>query len=79
MIIKIIGEFPIGEARQALFEKLHELEDKYGIRYVMNLTLYLTPTNGFGDELVPHNRAGHKVDKLYSRGPYRSVADEYKL
>lgn len=79
MQIKVKGEFTVAEARQLLFEKLHELEDDYAIRYVMNMSLFLTPTNGFGDELVPHNRAGHKVDKLYSRGPYRSIADDYKL
>ena len=79
MQIKVKGEFTVAEARQAIFEKLHELEDDYAIRHVRNISVYLTPTNGFGDELVPHNEAGHKVDKLYSRGPYHSAAEDFKL
>ena len=77
--IKVKGEFTVSEARQALFEKLQELEDDYAVRHVRNLSLYLTPTNGFGDEVVPHNHAGQKVDTLYSQGPYRSAAEVFKL
>lgn len=79
MQIKVKGEMTIAEARQALYEKLHELEEDYAVRHVRHMSLYLTPTNGFGDELVPHNKAGRKVDKLYSDGPYRSAADDFKL
>ena len=79
MQIKVKGEMSVAEARQALYEKLHELEDEYAVRYVRNMSLYLTPTNGLGSEVVPHNKAGRKVDKLYSDGPYRSSADDYKI
>ena len=79
MQIKVKGEMTIAEARQVLYEKLHELEDDYAVRHIRSMSLYLTPTNGFGDELVPHNKAGRKVDKLYSEGPYRCAADEFKL
>ena len=79
MKIQVKNEMSVAELRQALFEKLHELEDDYAIRYVKGTSLFLTPTNGFGDELVPHNRAGQKVDVLYSKGPYHSAADDFKL
>ncbi len=79
MLIKVKGEFTLAEVRQALYEKLHELEDDYAVRHVRNITLYLTPTNGFGDEVVPHNEAGYRIDKMYSKGPYRSIADDFKL
>ncbi len=79
MRIKIKGEMTIAELRQAIFEKLHELEDAYAVRYSHGGTLFVNPTNGFGDEVVPHNRHGRKVENLYSDGPYRSAADEYKL
>ncbi|MBT3039168.1 MAG: hypothetical protein KME37_09530 [Candidatus Thiodiazotropha sp. (ex Codakia orbicularis)] len=79
MQIKVKDELSIAELRQALFEKLHELEDDYAIRHARNATLYITPTNGFGDEIAPRNAAGNKVDKLYTDGPYKSAADEFKL
>lgn len=69
----------MAELRQELFEKLHEIEDDYAVRYARSVTLYFTPTNGFGDEIVPRNTVGHKVDKVYSDGPYRSAADDFKL
>ena len=79
MQIKIKGEMTIAELRQELFEKLHEIEDEFAVRHAQSVTLYFTPTNGFGDEVVPRNTVGHKVDKVYSDGPYRSAADDFKL
>lgn len=69
----------IAELRQVLFETLHEVEDEYAVRHARSITLYFTPTNGFGDEVVPRNTLGGKVDKVYSEGPYRSAADDFKL
>ena len=79
MQIKLKGEITIAELRQILFEKLHEVEDDYAVRHARSITLYFTPTNGFGDEVVPRNTLGGKVDKVYSEGPYRSAADDFKL
>lgn len=73
MQIKIKGEMTIPEIRQALFEKLCEIETDHAVRYSMGATLYINPTNGFGDTIHPD------VSKLYSTGPYRSAADDYKL
>ena len=79
MQIKVRGEMTLAEIRQALFEKLMDVEEDYAVRYSRGATLYINPTNGFGDEVVPHNEGGRRVDKLYSDGPYRSAADDYKI
>jgi hypothetical protein len=73
MQIKVKGEMTINEIRKALFEKLCELESDHAVRYSQGATLYINPTNGFGDEIQP------EVSKIYSTGPYRSAADDYKL
>lgn len=79
MQITIMGEMTIAEIRQALYEKLNELEEDLAVRYSRGATLYVNPTNGFGDPVVPHNKTGAAVKKLYSNGPYRSAADSYKI
>lgn len=79
MKIRVKGELPIAEIRQALFEKLHEVEDDLAVRYSMGATLYINPTNGFGEKVEPHNTHGRKIENLYSEGPYRSAADEFKI
>lgn len=79
MQITIKGELTIAEIRQALYEKLHELEDDFAVRYSQGATLYVNPTNGLGDAVVPHNKAGRAVNKIHSNGPYKSVADEHKI
>ena len=78
MKITIEGEYSLHEALQALYEKLHELEDEHGIRYVRNMTIYLTPTNGFGDEVEPRDEFGRAVKDVRSRGPYRPFADSFR-
>ena len=77
MEIKVKGEMTIAEIRQALFEKLNEIENDYAVRYSRGATLYINPTNGFGDDVEPRKH-GRIVDKLYSSGPYRSAADDYE-
>ena len=79
MKIKVKGEMTIAELKQALFEELHEVEDSLAIRHTLGATLYINPTNGFGDKVVPHNRGGRKVKSLYSSGPYKSAADDFGL
>ena len=75
MIIKIKGEHSIHEMLQALVEKIREAEE-LGVRYSRGATLYLNPTNGFGDD-VELRKHGRKIEKLYSKGPYKSAADDY--
>ena len=76
MQIKVRGEMSIAEFKQALFEKINEVEEM-GVRYTRGATLFINPTNGFGDAVEPRKH-GRTVDKLYSSGPYRSAADHYE-
>lgn len=79
MLIQIKGEMTLVELRQAIYEKLFDVEEDYAVRHSRGATLYINPTNGFGEEVVPRNKGGREVNKLYSDGPYRSAADDYKL
>ena len=77
MQINVKGEMTLAEIRQAIFEKLCEVEDDFALRYSRGATLYISPTNGFGETVEPINRQGQKIDRVYSKGPYRSAADDY--
>lgn len=79
MQIKIKGEMTINDIRQALFETLMEIEDDFAIRHTRGATLYINPTNGFGCDVEPVDRSGRRVDHVYSEGPYRSIAEDFKL
>ena len=76
MKIKVKGELTIPEIRQALFEMLCKVEG-FGVRHSLDATLYIRPTNGFGDDVSPRYQTGEEVTHLYSTGPYRAAADEY--
>lgn len=79
MKIKIRGEMTIPALRQAIFEQLQGMEDRFAVRYVRDITLYITPTNGFGDEVQCRDSLGVEIKSLYSEGPYRSIAEKYEL
>ena len=79
MEIKLRGEMTIADLRQALFEQLHDLETNYSVKFSRGATLYINPTNGCGDDVVPRMAGGRPLTKLYSAGPYRSAADENRL
>jgi len=79
MQIRLRGEMTLAEIRQALFEELHKLEEGYAVRFSRGATLYLNPTDEFGEDVVVRKQTGEQVTKIFSRGPYRSAADEYKL
>lgn len=79
MKIRVRGEMSLAEIRQALWEKLAEAEESFAVRYSRGATLFINPTNGFGDEVTPVREDGKAVTDLTSTGPYRSAADEFKL
>lgn len=79
MEIKLRGEMTIADIRQALFEQLNDLETNYSVKFSRGATLYIHPTNGFGDDVFPRMEGGRVLTKLFSLGPYRSAADEHKL
>lgn len=77
MQIRIKGEHSIAAIKQALFEILLKAESEYGVRYTIDATLYIRPSNGFGREFIPSYPNGRPIKYLYSNGPYQSVADHY--
>ena len=79
MQIKVKGEMTIPALRQALFQALAEMEENYGVRYSLDATLYITPTNGFGDKVSPRYSNGQVITKVYAKGPYVSAASRYDL
>lgn len=79
MQIQIRGEMSIADIRQAIFEKLHELETDFAVKFSQGATIYVNPTDGKGSHVVPHTRDGRALNKMNSQGPYRSAADEFKL
>lgn len=79
MEIRITEELCIQEILQAIYEQLTLLEANFGIRHSKGLTIYLNPTNGFGDAVVALRKNGAEITKIQCTGPYRSVADEYNI
>ena len=77
MEIRVHGEMTIAEIRQAIFEQLSHLEENFSVRYSRGATLYINPTNGFGEKITPRDNDGGELEKLHCRGPYKSAADEY--
>jgi len=77
MKIRIKGEMTLSQLRQALVEQLMEIEESYVIRYSLDATLYIRPTNGFGDCVTPVYPNGKEVKVVYATSPYRSIADFY--
>ena len=78
MQITIKGEMTLAELRQAIYEKLGELEDECAIVYSKGATLYVNPTDGGGGEVVARRRDGRVMGILISDGPYRSAVDRRK-
>lgn len=78
MQIQINGELRISELRQALYELLLQLEDDFAIHFSKGATLYVNPTDEFGEAVVARKH-GTPINKMVSKGPYRSAADELKL
>jgi hypothetical protein len=79
MQINIRGEMSIADIRQAIFEKLHELETDFAVKFSQGATIYVNPTDGMGSQVVPHTPDGRALTKMQSQGPYRSAADDFKI
>jgi hypothetical protein len=78
MEIRVKGEFPMTDIRQAIFEKLNELEDAHAIRFSRGATLFINPTDGKGHDVVPRQPGGGVLRKIFMNGPYRGAFDDYK-
>jgi hypothetical protein len=79
MQINIKGEMTLADIRQAIYEKLNELEETFAVSHSQGATLYVNPTNGIGETVTPLHKDGRVVSKLLSNGPYRSAADDYRI
>lgn len=79
MKIKVTGEMTVPQVRQALYEQLREMEERFAIRHLRDITLYVTPTNGFGDEVLCRDEVGREITTLHCRGPYRSIIEDYDI
>lgn len=77
MQIRLIGEMSFAELRQALIETINEVEDEYALRFSYGAVLFINPTDGLGEKVVPRNRLGGQVKKVTKKGAYRSAADRY--
>ena len=62
----------IADIRQALFEQLYGLETKYAVQFSRGATLYINPTNAFGEDVPPRMPGGHELKTLYNTGPTRA-------
>jgi hypothetical protein len=78
MQIIIKGDLTMPQLRQAIYEKFVELEE-FGVEHFKGATLYVNPTNEFGEDVILRNKYGQAVHKLFSHGPYRSCAEEFKI
>lgn len=78
MQITIRGELTIAQLRQAIYEQLHELENGFSLGHSQGATLYVNPVDGLGQP-VELRRDGKRVNKIISNGPYRSIAEDFKI
>lgn len=79
MQITIRGELTMAQLRQAIYEKLLELEDGYALGFSQGATLYVNPSDGHGSPVELKAKDGRKLNKMLSDGPYRSAAEDYKI
>jgi hypothetical protein len=79
MKIKIQSEMTLSQLRQCIYEQLLDLEDRYAVRHARSVTIYMTLTNGFGDEVCCRDGRGKEVTTVHSDGPYPSAADSYDI
>jgi hypothetical protein len=79
MQIHISGAMSFNQMRQAIFEKLNEIEDEFAVQYSKGATLYFHPTDELGEEVVLVNKSGRRVNKILTNGPYKSAADEFQI
>ncbi len=79
MKIKIKGEMTLAQLRQCIYEQLNQIEDQYAVRHARSVTIYMTPTNGFGDEARCRDGRGENVSTIFTEGPYSCAADSYDI
>ncbi|MCB2062379.1 MAG: hypothetical protein KDE25_02790 [Novosphingobium sp.] len=79
MRIKIKGEMTLTQLRQCIYEQFLEIEDRFCVRHARGVSIYLTPTDGHGEEVRCRDGRGDPVDTMFSDGPYPCAADSYDI
>lgn len=77
MKIIIKREMSIPQLRQCLYEQLQSIEERFAVRYARNTTIYISFTNGFGNEVRCVDSRGEDVNEIRSDGPYPCAADQF--
>lgn len=77
MKITIKREMTIPQLRQCLYEHLLSIEEQFAVRYARNTTIYLSFTNGFGNEVRCVDPMGEDVNEIRSDGPYPCAAEKF--
>lgn len=78
-MISVRGDLTMAQVRQAIFEALGEIEDEYNLRHSRNVTLFVNPTDEFGEKVILRDERGKALSRVTKKGPYRSAAEEYNL
>ena len=78
-MISVRGDLTMAQVRQAIFEALGEIEDEYNLRHSRNVTLFVNPTDEFGEKVILRDERGKVLSRVTKKGPYRSAAEEYNL
>lgn len=79
MKITIRGEMSFRQTLQALYEIFHQIKNDHAVGHSRGVTIYINPTDGLGQDVIPRRKTGEEVQEVLSRGPYRSAADDFKL
>lgn len=77
MQINIKGELTIAEIRQAIFEQLHRIEEEFAVSHSIGATIYVNPSDGMGERVVPRTKHGRPLEKLQCNGPYRCATEKF--
>ena len=78
-MISVRGDLTMAQVRQAIFEALGEIEDEYNLRHSRNVTVFVNPTDEFGEKVILRDERGKVLSRVTKKGPYRSAAEEYNL
>lgn len=74
--IQLRGFRSTPDLRNMLNLAVDEMEAR-GIRNARGVNLYLTPSDGEGNQVFPRKEDGSKLTVITIEAPYRTAADEY--
>ncbi len=63
------------QIKQAIYEQIGDLEDRFALDYSLGATLFMNPADEVGEPVLLRCTSGKVIRKLYSDGPYECAAD----